>query len=143
MIPARNLRNLTRRILERLLSDQDFAHPQISVLFLDDAGIRKLNKQYRGYDAPTDVLSFSMLDVSGSKPSPEEITPLGDIVISLETAAAQARKMGHSLEKEIVLLLVHGFLHLLNYDDEKPGERKKMFSLQEKWMQILEKENLF
>lgn len=143
LIPARTLRNLSKRILERILADYDFDNPQVSVLFVDDARIQKLNKQYRGKDVPTDVLSFSMLEDSGASTAEGEITPLGDIVISLETAAGQAREIGHSLEKEIVLLIVHGFLHLLDYDDEKPGEKRKMFSLQKQWMQKLENENFF
>lgn len=137
------LRNLTKSVLERLLKDYRFDNPQVSVLFVDDAGIRRLNKQYRGKDAPTDVLSFSMLEDSGDLAAEGEITPLGDIVISLETAAAQSREIGHSLEKEMALLIVHGFLHLLNYDDEKSGEKRKMFALQKRWMQTLEKEDIF
>jgi probable rRNA maturation factor len=137
------LRKLTKRVLERILKDHDFQNPQVSVLFVDDASIKRLNKQYRGKDAPTDVLSFPLLEDSECRISEGEITPLGDIVISLETASSQARKIGHSLEQEIVLLLVHGFLHLLDYDDEKPGEKRKMFSLQNVWMKNLKKENVF
>lgn len=82
--------------------------PEISIVLCDDAFIRSLNAQYRGKDKPTDVLSFAQDD--------PEI--LGDIVISLPTAARQAEAAGWALENEVVLLGVHGLLHLLGHDDE-------------------------
>ena len=82
--------------------------PEISVVLCDDEFIRALNARYRGQDKPTDVLSFPQED-------PEV---LGDIVISLPTAARQANSAGWTLENEVALLCVHGLLHLLGYDDE-------------------------
>lgn len=82
--------------------------PEISVVLCDDAFIQSLNAQYRGKDRPTDVLSFAQ----------EDPNLLGDIVISLPTAARQAQAAGWSLENEVALLGVHGLLHLLGYDDE-------------------------
>lgn len=88
---------------EAVLSD-----PEISVVLCDDPFIRDLNRDYRGKDKPTDVLSFAQDDPS----------ILGDIVISLPTAARQAQAAGWPLESEIALLGVHGLLHLLGFDDE-------------------------
>ena len=82
--------------------------PEISLVLCDDAFIQSLNAEYRGLDKPTDVLSFAQDD-------PEL---LGDIVISLPTAARQAEAAGWTLENEVALLGVHGLLHLLGYDDE-------------------------
>jgi probable rRNA maturation factor len=76
-----------------------------------DPEIQILNRQYRGKDKPTDVLSFPLADA---------LQPflLGDVVISVETAARQAQRRGHSLREELQILLVHGILHLLGYDHE-------------------------
>ena len=82
--------------------------PEISVVLCDDLFIQDLNRDYRGKDKPTDVLSFAQNDPD----------VLGDIVISLPTAARQAAAAGWPLESEIALLGIHGLLHLLGYDDE-------------------------
>jgi len=76
-----------------------------------DPEIHVLNRQYRGKDKPTDVLSFPLADTL--QPS-----VLGDVVISVETAARQAQRRGHSLQEELQILLIHGILHLLGYDHE-------------------------
>ncbi|MGB9619798.1 MAG: rRNA maturation RNase YbeY, partial [Armatimonadota bacterium] len=102
---------------------------EVSVLLADDESIRALNKQYRGVDAPTDVLAFSQLE--GEDFGREGGNVLGDVVISVETAHRQAQDHGHSLEDEIDLLLVHGLLHLLGYDHEKPEDERRMFLRQD------------
>ncbi len=92
---------------------------EISILLCNDAFIRGLNREHRGQDTPTDVLSFGQQG-SDDFPIPPEIdrcAVLGDVVISLETAARQALTAGWPLESEAVLLAVHGVLHLLGYDD--------------------------
>ena len=91
---------------------------EVSVTFTDDEGIRALNLQYRGIDKATDVLSFPLTDYeSGEEPPADEpCSMLGDIVISLERAAAQAEEFGHSFEREVAFLCVHSMLHLLGYD---------------------------
>lgn len=103
---------------------------EVSVVLVDDAYIRDLNRQYRRKDAPTDVLSFAMRE---SLPEEEAIEGeheagnlLGDIVISIERAEEQARDYGHSFEREVGYLSVHGVLHLLGYDHEKEEDRKAM-----------------
>jgi probable rRNA maturation factor len=114
---------LVRRCCNAVLRMEKFEGPaEISVLFVDNDQIQKLNAQYRGKDAPTDVLSFPMgengvYDVNhatGAK-------ILGDIVISLEKAVEQANRYGHSLEREVGYLTAHSMLHLLGYDHEAGG----------------------
>jgi probable rRNA maturation factor len=97
---------------------------ELSVLFAGDRIMRALNKQYRGKNDTTDVLSFSMREGPFPDVRPEF---LGDIVISVPVAEKQARAAGHSLNREIELLLVHGLLHLLGYDHERgPAEARRM-----------------
>jgi probable rRNA maturation factor len=143
LIPALQLRYLTLRIIGDLLEQYPFQNPQLSILFVDDDQIRAMNKKHRKLDRPTDVLSFPMLEEKKGKEPSDEPTPLGDIVISLESAARQAKEQEHPMKKEIALLLVHGFLHLLHFDDQKPKERREMFSLQQRWMEQFEKKGIF
>lgn len=104
---------------------------ELSVALGDDRWIRRLNRRYRGRDAPTDVLAFPQA------PSATEASPglelagarswlLGDVAISLETAARQAREVGHEVGEELELLLTHGVLHLTGWTDETPAERRRM-----------------
>ena len=93
---------------------------ELSVTFTDDEGIRAVNRQYRDMDKATDVLSFPLTDFEGGDepPADEPTVSLGDIVISLERAKAQAEEFGHSFEREVAFLAVHSTLHLLGYDHE-------------------------
>ena len=93
---------------------------EVSVTFTDDEGIRAVNKEYRGIDKATDVLSFPLTDFEGREepPADEPTVSLGDIIISLERAEAQAAEFGHSFEREAAFLCVHSMLHLLGYDHE-------------------------
>ncbi len=90
---------------------------ELSLVFCDDDWIRALNRQYRGLDRPTDVLSFPQDPASGV---------LGDVVISIPTARRQAEAHGHSLETEIEWLFLHGLLHLLGYDDATDEQAAEM-----------------
>lgn len=92
---------------------------EISLLFTDDEEIRALNRQYRGKDKPTDVLSFPQPPLPPPLVKGGVMGGLGDVVISLETAKRQAKERGHSFEKEMFILLVHGILHLIGYDHER------------------------
>lgn len=102
----------------------------LSLLITDDERIQELNLRYRGVDAPTDVLSFSMAGDVFVTP-PEASAYLGDIVISYQRALEQAPEYGHSVEEEVALLLIHGLLHLLGYDHETEVERRAMWTRQE------------
>ena len=101
----------------------------MSVLLTGDDMIRDLNRRYRGADAATDVLAFPQEEGEGasaeSLPQAGEML-LGDVVISVEAAARQAAEQGHSLDRELGLLLVHGILHLLGWDDSTPRQRRRM-----------------
>ena len=106
---------------------------EINVMLTDDGGIRRVNQAMRGVDAATDVLSFPMFALEpGEKPRAEWADPdtdkvlLGDMMISLERARAQAAEYGHSLEREVCYLAVHSVLHLLGYAhlDEGPMKRQ-------------------
>ena len=112
---------------------------ELSVTFTDNGKIRILNRDYRGIDRPTDVLSFPMYSFSdGDVPDGDEHVMLGDIVISVEKAREQAAEYGHSLRREIAFLAVHSVLHLLGYDhDTSEEDEKEMFALQEKIMNAL------
>jgi probable rRNA maturation factor len=118
---------------------------EMSVLITDDRSVHKLNKEYRKIDRTTDVLSFYMplSDINGREDNfimpPDLVTHIGEIVISFEQAERQAGEHGLTTEGEIVVLTVHGILHLLGYDHEKLKDRKKM-ELKEK--QILSDLNL-
>ena len=121
-----NLKMLIRRtILETLDYEGMENDVEVSVTFTDDEGIRELNNKFRKMDKPTDVLSFPLFDYEGEKEEPlfdELANNLGDIVISLERAMAQANEFGHSLEREVAFLTAHSMLHLLGYDHETSEE---------------------
>ncbi len=127
-IPS-GIRLLIRRCCHAVLELENFTDPaEISVRFVDNTEIRRLNKEYRNIDKETDVLSFPMgengnYDVNldtGAK-------VLGDIVISVEKAFEQAKMYNHAIQREIGFLTVHSMLHLLGYDHEQGGlEEVKM-----------------
>jgi probable rRNA maturation factor len=96
---------------------------ELSIVLTDDPHIQSLNRDFREKDAPTDVLSFGQLE---GEPFVTPIPHLGDLVISLETAARQAQERGHPVEAEVRILLVHGLMHLLGHDHMEPGERALM-----------------
>jgi probable rRNA maturation factor len=118
-----------RAIAETLRYEGYRGHAEVSVTFTDDEKIRELNRGHRGKDTATDVLSFPM----------NEFHLLGDIVISLERAAAQAELYGHSFERETAFLTVHSMLHLLGYDHETSQEDERdMFARQETILDLME-----
>ncbi|MBO8164102.1 MAG: rRNA maturation RNase YbeY [Brevibacillus sp.] len=116
---------------------------EVVVTLVDNERIHQLNRQYRGIDRPTDVLSFAMnetgegeMEIFLDEEAEEELPNLlGDIVISVPQAVAQANEYGHSLERELGFLAVHGFLHLLGYDHGTEEEEKDMFARQEQILQ--------
>ena len=120
------LKMLVRRAVEATLDYEQYGNPcEVSVTFTDNAGIHQLNRQFRGVDRPTDVLSFPLFDYEGQSeeaPVDELMGMLGDIVLSLEQAEKQANEYGHSFEREVAFLTVHSMLHLLGYDHETGDE---------------------
>ncbi|MBA4547748.1 rRNA maturation RNase YbeY [Thermoactinomyces intermedius] len=109
----------------------------VAVTVVDNEQIHALNKEYRQVDRPTDVLSFPLWEPEEDWviTEEEETVPLGDIVISYPKAKEQAEEYGHSIERELGFLAVHGFLHLLGYDHETAEEEKEMFQRQEEILQ--------
>ncbi|MCR4441373.1 MAG: rRNA maturation RNase YbeY [Peptococcaceae bacterium] len=114
---------------------------EVSITLLDDQAVRKLNSEYRHVDRPTDVLSFAFAEPFGEEgvvfDEVENTRLLGEIVISLERASAQAGEYGHSLEREIGYLTVHGLLHLLGFDHQDEGQAARMREWEEKILQTL------
>lgn len=107
-----------------------FSDVEVSVTFCDNEYIHKLNKEYRGMDKPTDVLSFPLLEKEELEETDGQAVALGDIVISFERARQQAEEIGNSFEKEVAFLTIHSTLHLLGYDHEKEDDEEEMFARQ-------------
>lgn len=119
-------------ILHVAAEHESLSAGEVALSFVDDEEIRSLNQQYRSIDRPTDVLSFPMEDDPVSMPDEAESVPLlGDIIISVPTAKRQCEEYGHSLQREIGFLFVHGFLHLLGYDHQTEEEEAEMTAKQE------------
>ena len=107
---------LIKRIVKKTLEELALKNPEISILLLDDHQIQELNRDYLRRNRPTDVIAFPMRDAAFPEVQPQL---LGGVVVSLETAARQARENNISLYEELMLLLIHGILHLLGYDHER------------------------
>lgn len=99
----------------------------LSIVFMNDQKIHAYNREYLQHDFPTDVISFSLKDDCDAL--------IGEILISTETAKREARQRRISLEEEVLRYAVHGFLHLMGYDDHTETSRKAMFRVQERWVQ--------
>lgn len=102
---------------------------EFSVIIVDNKRIHEINKEYRGIDRPTDVISFALED--NEEIEFDHYRVLGDIYISIDKVREQAREYGHSEKRELAFLTVHGLLHLLGYDHMKPEDEKVMFARQE------------
>lgn len=125
-----NLKMAVRRAISATLGEEDFSFPaEVSVTFCDNAYIKKLNKKYRNKNSHTDVLSFPMYDFpedEGELFPGDEALSLGDIVISVERAAEQAKELGNTFEREVAFLAIHSTLHLLGYDHERSAEEEEI-----------------
>jgi len=120
-----------RNRAQEVLKAESITPPyEMSLVFTDSETVQRLNRDYRGMDEPTDVLAFYMLPQHGADADfvspPDDITHLGEVIISYPKAVEQAEEQGHSTEQELTLLIIHGILHLLGYDHEKPEEEAKM-----------------
>ncbi len=120
-----------------------FANHEVVLSFCQPAEIQKLNNYFRNIDEATDVLSFNSIgnlsedlvkfeDLEISPENIESDVTLGDVIICIDKASAQAQEKAITLEEELKLLFIHGLLHLLGYDHETPDEAAEMFALQEK-----------
>ena len=129
---------LIRKAVRRALDAEGVDRPcLVSVLLTDDEGIRAVNREFRGIDRATDVLSFPMNELTPGAFDPDVgdetgALMLGDMMISLERCAAQGEEFGHGFGREIQYLTVHSVLHLLGYDHVDEGERKRQMRAREK-----------
>ncbi|KKO51521.1 rRNA maturation RNase YbeY [Paenibacillus sp. DMB20] len=142
--------SLLDRILQQAGMAEGITEGEVDLTFVNDAQIHELNKEYRGIDRPTDVLSFALneetdeeLQIIYELDEAEDMTDvpdmLGDIIISVPRAKLQSEEYGHSLERELGFLFVHGFLHLLGYDHQDEASEAEMMGKQET---VLEKVGL-
>ncbi len=132
-------RALLRKVIKATLAQEGVDLPcEIDVLLTDDEGIHAINRDTRQVDKSTDVLSFPQLSLQpGDKPSKKDLepgsglVPLGDMVISMDHVAAQAKEFGHSKSRELAYLAVHSTLHLLGYDHMDDGPQKALMRSRE------------
>ncbi|EGG37207.1 probable rRNA maturation factor [Paenibacillus sp. cl141a] len=133
---------LLEAILQKAGEAEGVTDGEVDLTFVDDEGIHELNREYRGIDRPTDVLSFAMNEITNDEleiiyelEEGEELESvpdvLGDIIISVPRAKLQSEEYGHSLERELGFLFVHGFLHLLGYDHQDEASEAEMMGKQE------------
>ena len=120
------LPGVVRRIADAMLVELGLEHAELSVLLTNDREIHALNRQHRHKDRPTDVLAFPLDEGEGDVVSGSGVRLLGDVVISLDTAARQARGRKRELLPEVRFLLAHGLLHLIGYDHGNPKEKHEM-----------------
>jgi probable rRNA maturation factor len=112
-----------QRRAARMLEALRLSHAELSIVLCDDATIHALNRDYRKKDEPTDVLAFSMREGPYAELAGEM---LGDVIVSLDTAARQAADKKHALDREVTMLVAHGLLHLLGYDHASRTEERRM-----------------
>ena len=130
---------LIRKVIRTALAAEGVDFPcEVDVLLTDDSGIHAINREMRQVDRPTDVLSFPEFDLTpGELPGTQDadpgtgLVPLGDMVISLEHVAVQAKEYGHSNRRELAYLVVHSVLHLLGYDHLDEGPQKAQMRARE------------
>lgn len=136
---------LIRRTIRTALAAEGLTAPcEVDVLLTDDDGIHEINRELRQVDRPTDVLSFPEFELTpGQLPGPEDadpgtgLIPLGDMVLSMERVAAQAREYGHSKRWELSYLVTHSVLHLLGYDHLDEGPMKAQMRAREEAIMAL------
>jgi probable rRNA maturation factor len=129
-LEAAGIRKAVSAALEAAGSEYDV---EATLIITGESELQRLNRDYRGNDEPTDVLSFP----DGS-PNPENgLIYLGDVAIAYPVAAAHARDMGYRESDEIELLVIHGFLHLLGYDHHNEEERTKMWAIQKQALSVI------
>jgi probable rRNA maturation factor len=127
-----------RDIIKSVFKTIDDNH-EMNIIFVDKDTIHQINRDYRGIDRVTDVISFALHDNDEMMDLPEEEIELGDIFICVDRAIEQASEYGHSVAREVGFLAVHGYLHLKGYDHMTPEDEKVMFAKQD---EILNNANL-
>ena len=137
----RNAASLIRKAAEKALAAENVQVPcLISVMLTDEEGIHRVNREFRGVDRETDVLSFPLNELTPGAFDPEDcerdwetgVVMLGDMMISIPACEKQGEEFGHGFEREIQYLTVHSVLHLLGYDHVDEGEQKRQMRAREK-----------
>ena len=116
-------------VIKKVLKHEHVKNAYFGIIFVDLKEIQRINKEYRGIDSVTDVISFALEDTSDNIQIDMRI--LGDIYVCIPKMIEQANTYGHSIKRELSFLVVHGLLHLLGYDHMNEEEEKIMFKLQE------------
>jgi probable rRNA maturation factor len=123
-------RGRLREVARTVLAGEGHADHEISLAFVDNPTSQRLNKQFLDHDEPTDVLSFPLSDSGAKKLA-------GELVIGAEVALAQARDLGHEVDAELSLYVIHGLLHLCGYNDKAAQDAKEMRARERHYLQIL------
>lgn len=118
-----------KKVIKKAIEMEELDNLEFNIILVDNDYIHELNKNYRGIDRPTDVITFALEDYEDFKDIDTRV--LGDVYISIDKARSQAIEYGHSLKRELCFLAVHGFLHLLGYDHMKKEDEEVMFGRQE------------
>jgi len=122
------------KILQQAAKEENIEEAEVSVSFVTNEQIREINREYRDKYQPTDVISFAMEEPGEGEVlirDSGEPRVLGDIIISLDRTREQAADYGHTFERELGFLAVHGFLHLVGYDHMNESDEKRMFAKQD------------
>ena len=118
-----------KKVIKRTLKHVKVENAYFSIIFVNEEEIKKINKEYRGIDKVTDVISFALEDSKDTINN--DLRILGDIYICIPRMLEQAKNYGHSIKRELSFLTIHGLLHLLGYDHMEKEDEKEMFALQE------------
>ncbi len=133
------LKGIAQRAVDAVFEKEDFPYGyEVSITLVDNTAIAALNREYRGVDASTDVLSFAMMEGEEFLDLNEDgEAVMGDIIISMEKVVDQAKEYGHSIEREFAFLVVHGTLHLLGYTHDGQQDTKRMRQREEEILEGL------
>ena len=130
-VPASLDADRLRGVAERVLKEQGVgSEAAMGLVIATGERIRQLNRDYLGKDGPTDVIAFAMLPEGGDQwrfvMPPDGVEHLGEVIVSYPQAVIQAGERGHSVEREMTILIIHGILHLLGYDDREAEPKRRM-----------------
>ena len=130
---ARPDRPTLRKVCAAALAGEGVTGPVVlTITVVDDEEIHRINREHRGVDKPTDVLSFPLVDDETAFALPPGVPrELGDVIVSYPRVVAQAEEYGHSVEREFAYLVVHGVLHIMGHDHEEPDEQAVMRAREE------------
>ncbi|MCR4392736.1 MAG: rRNA maturation RNase YbeY [Dehalococcoidales bacterium] len=143
--PSVDIEWLQQIVEKTLLAENIPPNAEVSLVIVGQERIQELNREYRGKNRPTDVLSFSLIEQKENETEafigpPDGLNHLGEVIISYPQAVLQADEHQHSIKKEMVILIIHGILHLLGYDHEQPEKAPTMVAREKEILNTLERE---